>query len=163
YDRLEEARKVVSTVREATGTKAILIRNRAHLDEIVPALKAAGVRFRAVDIEQLGEKQVVQDLYALTRALLHLADRLAWLAVLRAPWCGLTLADLLLLSSGQSGEGEYASGALVFEKMSNVAHLSPDGRQRVERVRSVLAPLVKNRLRGSLRDRVEGAWLALGG
>src|SRR5262249_47616847 len=127
YDRLEEARKVVSIVREATGTKAILIRNRAHLDEIVPALKAAGVRFRAVDIEQLGEKQVVQDLSALTRALLHLADRVAWLAVLRAPWCGLTLADLLALSSGrgEEGGGEYTSGgALVLDRMRDVGHLS---------------------------------------
>ena len=166
YDRLEEARKLVSIVKDATGTKAILIRNRAHLDEIVPALKEAGVRFRAVDIEQLGERQVVQDLYALTRALLHLADRVAWLAVLRAPWCGLTLSDLLLLSSGPPAKGgsEFTSGGfLVFDLLADVAHLSPDGRQRVERVRSVLAPLAKNRLRGSLRERVEGAWLALGG
>jgi len=29
-------------------------------------------------------------------------------------------------------------------------------RSRVDRVRSVLAPLMKNRLRGSLRERVEG-------
>ncbi len=166
YDRVEEAKKVVSIVREASGSKAILVRNRAHLDEIVPALKEAGVRFRALDIEQLGEKQVVQDLYALTRALLHLGDRIAWLACLRAPWCGLTLADLLLLSSGRSEEGgsEYTSGgALIFDKMRDVTHLSADGQKRVDRARAVLAPLVKNRLRGSLRERVEGAWLALGG
>ena len=166
YDREEEAEKVVAIVREASGSKAILVRNRAHLDEIVPALKEAGVRFSALDIEQLGEKQVVQDLYALTRALLHLGDRIAWLACLRAPWCGLTLADLLLLSSGRSEErgGETASGgALVFDKMRDVTHLSADGQARVDRVRSVLAPLVENRLRGSLRERVEGAWLALGG
>src|SRR5216117_1893211 len=166
YDREEEAKKVVAIVREASGSKAILVRNRAHLDEIVPALKEAGVRFRALDIEQLGEKQVVQDLYALTRALLHLGDRIAWLACLRAPWCGLTLADLLALSSGRSEEGgsEYTSGgALIFDKMRDVTHLSADGQKRVDRARSVLAPLVKNRLRGSLRERVEGAWLALGG
>jgi ATP-dependent helicase/nuclease subunit A len=160
YDREEEAKEVVAIVREASGSKAILVRNRAHLDEIVPALKEAGVRFRALDIEQLGERQVVQDLYALTRALLHLGDRIAWLAVLRAPWCGLTLADLLLLSSGRDEEG---GGALIFDKMLDVTHLSPDGQKRAERVGSVLAPLVQSRLRGSLRERVEGAWLALGG
>src|SRR5207245_1175165 len=112
YDREEEAKKVVAIVREASGSKAILVRNRAHLDEIVPGLKEAGVRFRALDIEQLGEKQVVQDLYALTRALLQLGDRIAWLACLRAPWCGLTLADLLALSSGRSeaGGSEYTRG-----------------------------------------------------
>src|SRR3989475_443698 len=166
YDREEEAKKVVSIVQSSPGKKAILVRNRAHLDEIVPALKETGVRFRALDIEQLGEKQVVQDLYALTRALLHLGDRIAWLACLRAPWCGLTLADLLALSSGRSEEGgsEYTSGgAFIFDRMRDVTHLSADGQKRVDRVRSVLAPLLKNRLRGSLRERVEGAWLALGG
>src|SRR5262249_46231739 len=86
----------------------------------------------------------------------HLGDRIAWLAVLRAPWCGLSLADLLLLAPDGGGE-------LVFDRMHNAAQLSADGQKRVERVRSVLAPLVKNRLRGSLRERVEGAWLALGG
>ena len=104
------------------------------------------MRFRALDIEQLGEKQVVQDLYALTRALLHLGDRIAWLACLRAPWCGLTLADLLLLSSGRGEEGrseytnsEYTnSGALILDKMRDVTHLSPDGQERVDRVREVL-------------------------
>src|SRR6266702_2469123 len=140
YDREEEAKKVVAIVREAWGSKAILVRNRAHLDEIVPALKEAGVRFRALDIEQLGEKQVVQDLYALTRALLHLGDRIAWLACLRAPWCGLTLADLLLLSSGRREEGgsEYTSGgALILDRMRDVTHLSADGQKRVDRARSV--------------------------
>jgi len=166
YDREEEARKVVSIVQSSPGKKAILVRNRAHLDEIVPALKEAGVRFKALDIEQLGEKQVVQDLYALTRALLHLGDRIAWLAVLRAPWCGLTLADLLALSVGPPDKGgsEFTSGGfLVFDLLHDVSRLSPDGQTRVARLRSVLVPLVQNRLRGSLRQRVEGAWLALGG
>src|SRR5207248_1375766 len=154
YDREEEAKKVVAIVREASGSKAILVRNRAHLDEIVPALKEAGVRFRALDIEQLGEKQVVQDLYALTRALLHLGDRIAWLACLRAPWCGLTLADLLLLSSGRREEGgsEYTSGgALIFDKMRDVTHLSTDGQKRVDRVRSVDALLAVGREVGTSR------------
>ena len=166
YDREEEAKKVVAIVREVSGSKAILIRNRAHLDEIVPALKEAGVRFRALDIEQLGEKQVVQDLYALTRALLHLGDRIAWLAVLRAPWCGLTLADLLLLTTGRPEEGgsEFTSREyLILDRMRDVTDLSADGQRRVDRVREVLAPLWQNRLRGPLRERVERAWLALGG
>ena len=166
YDREREAQQVLEIVRSSPGSKAILIRNRAHLDEIVPALKEAGVRFRAVDIEQLGEKQVVQDLYALTRALLHHADRIAWLAVLRAPWCGLTLADLLALSSRPPDKGgsEFTSGGfLVFDLLNDVIHLSPDGRARVGRVYEVMKPLLRNRQRGSLRERVEAAWLALGG
>src|SRR5256885_440157 len=82
-DRIAEANRIVDIVRAASGTKAILVRNRIALAEIAPALKRAGIRYRAIEIEHLGEKQVVQDLYALTRALLHLGDRVAWLACLR--------------------------------------------------------------------------------
>ena len=153
YDREAEAFSVVNILKEAKGKRAILVRNRSHLDHIVPALKEAGLRFRAVEIEQLGEKQVVQDLYALTRALSHPADRIAWLAVLRAPWCGLTLADLLVLSRDQ----------LVFDSLADISALSPEGKLRAARLRDTLAPALAHRLRGPLRDRVEGAWLALGG
>jgi len=62
-------------------------------------------------------------------------------------WCGLILADLLALSSGRSEEGgsEYTSGgALIFDKMRE-SPISRRWPERVDRVRSVLAPLVKNR------------------
>ena len=113
--REDEARRVVELVRDARAqdpeeTCAILVRNRTALSEIVPALKKAGLRFRAIEIERLGERPVVQDLLALTRALSHPADRIAWLAVLRAPWCGLDLADLAALA-----ETQEASSVTVHE------------------------------------------------
>lgn len=147
-ERAQEARRVVEIVQGARGKTAILVRNRRHLDAIVPALKAAGLRFRAVEIEQLGERQVVQDLFALTRALSHPADRVAWLAVLRAPWCGATLEQLSALC-------EARLRRTVWELMQE----DP----RWERMREILAPALEGRLRGTLRDRVEGVWLALGG
>ncbi|HSA90634.1 MAG TPA: UvrD-helicase domain-containing protein, partial [Burkholderiales bacterium] len=97
--RKNESEKIVELVRRAEGTKALLVRNRLALAEIVPALKAAGIRYRAIEIEHLGEKQVVQDLYALTRALLHPADRIAWLSLLRAPWLALPLKELHQIAS----------------------------------------------------------------
>jgi ATP-dependent exoDNAse (exonuclease V) beta subunit len=147
-DRAGEAKRVVTLVAEARGKTAILVRNRSHLDAIVPALKGAGIRYRAVEIEQLGEKQVVQDLYALTRALTHLADRIAWLAILRAPWCGLTLSEL-------SSFFEPHRDKTVWELIQDLPRLA--------RFVAVLKPALDNRLRGTLRDRVEGVWLALGG
>ena len=135
-----------------------ILRNRGHLDHIVPALQDAGIRFRAVEIEQLNEKQVVQDLYALTRALTHPADRIAWLALLRAPWCGLTPVDLSLLAEGED--------AVVWDLMRDqaaTARLDAGARARLARLVVVLEPALTNRLRGTLRDAIEGVWLALGG
>jgi ATP-dependent exoDNAse (exonuclease V) beta subunit len=147
-DKDAEAQRVVALVKAAQGKTAILVRNRSHLDAIVPALKDAGIRFRAVEIERLGEKQVVQDLYALTRALTHLADRVAWLAILRAPWCGLTLDELSEFFEGKDKQ-------TIWELMQEPPRLA--------RMREVLAPALEHRLRGTLRDRVEGVWIALGG
>jgi ATP-dependent helicase/nuclease subunit A len=148
-DREAEARRVVELVREARKDRpAILVRKRDALADIVPALKAAKIRFRAIEIEHLGEKQVVQDLYALTRALSHLADRVAWLSILRAPWCGLSLSQLHSIA----GSDRHAT---VWELIQDVPSL--------ERFRRILAPALASRGRGNLRDRVEGVWLALGG
>ena len=69
------------------------MQGRRHLIDIVAELARRGIAFQATDIDPLGARPVVLDLLALTRALAHLADRAAWLGVLRAPWCGLTLAD----------------------------------------------------------------------
>ncbi len=163
-DRAGEAARVVEIVaqaqrEDANASVAILVRNRGHLREIVPQLKDAGLRFRAIDIEPLGHRPVVQDLLALTRALSHPADRLAWLAALRAPWCGLTLADLQVLAGGDVMR-------TVWEQMNDgalFAALSADGRTRLERVRAVLQECLDHRCRGSLRERAAGAWFALSG
>jgi ATP-dependent exoDNAse (exonuclease V) beta subunit len=156
-----EAARLVRLVEEARARKpdatvAILVRARSHLNEIVPGLRRAGLRFRAVEIELLAQRPVVQDLLAITRALSHLGDRTAWLSLLRAPWCGLTLTDLCAL--GNRG--------LVWDAMhdeAKLAALSEDGRTRLAATRSVLARFVDERLRTSLREAVEGAWLGLRG
>jgi len=163
-DHAGEAARVVALVGEARAhdpgaSIAVLVRNRGQLGEIVPRLRAAGLAFRAIEIDPLGARPVVQDLLALTRALAHPADRLAWLAVLRAPWCGLALAELAALA-----EGDDARTVLeLLRDEAHVARLGAAGRARLARVRPVLEAALARRLRGSLRDRVEGAWLALGG
>jgi superfamily I DNA/RNA helicase len=163
-DGTVEAQRVTGIVLAARaadpGMKvAILTRTRGHLREIVPALKAAGLRFRAIDIEPLGQRPVVQDLLALTRALAHPGDRLAWLAVLRAPWCGLTLADLHALAAGNADATIWS--ALHDEAL--FGQLSADGCKRVVRLREALVPALAQRFRAPLREQVAGAWYALGG
>ncbi|HJV94242.1 MAG TPA: UvrD-helicase domain-containing protein, partial [Azonexus sp.] len=67
---------------------AVLVRARSHLDALVAEIRrsAPDLRFQAVDIEGLDGRQHVQDLLILFRALHHRADRVYWLALLRAPW-----------------------------------------------------------------------------
>lgn len=147
---------------------AILVRGRNHLRDIVPRLKQAGLAFRAIEIDRLDDRPVVQDLVALTRALAHRGDRLAWLAILRAPWCGLTLADLHAIAGPEAAsptDGPRAAQTIwdAIESDRVLASLSVDARLRLARVRPVLAAALAERQRSSLRDEVEGTWLALGG
>jgi ATP-dependent exoDNAse (exonuclease V) beta subunit len=73
---------------------AILARARKSLVPLAEALHRTGIPFRAVDLEQLSARPEILDALALARAVLNPQDRLAWLGVLRAPWCGLALDDL---------------------------------------------------------------------
>jgi len=140
---------------------AALVRSRTHLTEIVAALKKEAIPFRAVDIETLNERQEILDLTALTRALLHPADRVALLAVLRAPWCGLTLADLhTLTGSGDATLKQHSIQRLIADR----GHLLPDDAiERLTRVWNVLQSLAAQRARLTASQLVERAWRSLGG
>jgi ATP-dependent helicase/nuclease subunit A len=156
----EVVRNIVQQIRtaEPEASIAILVRSRRHLARVTPMLKAAAIPCRAVEIEPLAEGPAIRDLEALTRALCHRADRTAWLAVLRAPWCGLELADLLQLA----GEKRHEPWARLNDPEA-LAALSPAGRRRAERLVAALAPAMAERGRQPLRRVVQGAWLALGG
>jgi len=163
-DEHMQADQIVNLIRDRQTADpnekiAILVRSRTHLSAIIPALKKAGLPFRAVDIDSLAAQQITQDLLSLTAALLHPADRISWLSVLRAPWCGLTLADLLVIA------GEHPHAA-IWEQLENPAvikRLSPDGQQRLKRILPLLKSKIVERERYSLRFWVESTWLLLGG
>lgn len=121
---------------------AVLVRSRGHLKYIVPKLKAAGVEFESLKTTPLKEELFTKDLLSLTRALLHLGDKTAWLSLLRAPWCGLLLEDLLLLS--QSDE------QVILELISNqkvLQSLSEDGQKRAQHIAAALGQAVQQRAR----------------
>ena len=157
----EEARRVVEVIErsEYPGSVAILVRSRSHVSWILPALRAAGIRYEATEIDPLKDQQHVLDVLSLTRALLHLADRVSWLACLRAPWCGLLLPDLSALA-------ELHPARTIFDLLTDpsvVHQLSPDGRQRAIRFARVATPALDQVGRRSLRELIEQTWFALGG
>lgn len=168
-DATSEAARVVQIVqatraRDPNASLAVLVSARTHLDEIVPALRHAGIRFEARDIDALSTRPVVQDLLSLTRALLDPADRLSWLAILRAPWCGLTLTDLDALAGGDPSRAVWdLISACIGETPQEAFMVSEDGRRRLRGLHRVLSGAF--RVRGSmpLARWVEGAWVSLGG
>jgi ATP-dependent helicase/nuclease subunit A len=157
-DDRDEASRVIELIRDqAAGSVAVLVRSRTHLLEIVRALEHHRIAFQAIEIDELGELQVVEDLMALTFALLHAADRVSWLAILRAPWCGLALADLHALSAA---DHHATIWDLLHQEHQS---LSEDGRARICRILPVIEQALSERGRRPLRDWVEGTWLRLGG
>jgi ATP-dependent exoDNAse (exonuclease V) beta subunit len=163
-DEREQGRRVVELIRTAQAerpneTIAILVRTRNHLRDVIPALRDAGIAWQAVDIDPLASKQSVIDCMALTHALLEAADRLAWLAILRAPWCGLTLADLTRLVAGVPSTSAVLS--LLCDQNAWSA-LSDDGRARLARCAPILVHASDRVSRGDL-GAIEAAWLRLGG
>lgn len=158
------AQKIIATIQSLRAqapdeTIAILVRSRSHLIEIIPALKAAGLKFKGVELDRLAECSIIQDLFALTRALLHLADRIAWLAVLRAPWCGLTLADLYIIASKNLDVTLWE----LLQQQKIINELSADGQKRLQPLLKILTKSLEGTQRQNLRDQIESTWLALAG
>jgi ATP-dependent helicase/nuclease subunit A len=140
---------------------AILVSARSHLLELVSAIRQRHPewRYSAVEVEALLERQPVQDLISLTCALHHRADRLHWLAILRAPWCGLVLADLHALA----GDDHESTLWSLMNDASRVARLSADGVQRLTSLHCVLQEAFAGQGRQTRRRWIEDVWRKLGG
>lgn len=138
---------------------AILVRSRQSFTPIIAALREAEISFHAVDTEPLHHRPEIQDLLSLTRALTHLGDRIAWLAILRAPWCGLTLQDLHAIV--QHNPNKIIWSSLV--NYNQIANLSADGRARLRHIVPILTTSFHSQTRLPLSAWIEGAWIALGG
>ena len=173
--RTREAEQVAQLVqdlqqRSPDSSIAILVRNKKHLEQILPALTRAGIPFQAQDLAPLASRMVVLDLLSLTRALADPSDRLSWLAILRAPWCGLSLPDLYAVSQWGLADGNPRDpkmppllNAMSEESIGAIPGLSNDGRNRLSNTATLIRTAWQNRGRKPLRVWLEGLWMALGG
>ncbi len=140
-------------------TIAILIRTKSQAGVIVKALQQSKLMYSAIDIDRLINKQVVKDIMSLLRALIHPADRIHWLAVLRAPWCGLQLDDIYKLLSGHDNIPLWS----LINSRDHVSLLSKDARTRLERLSCQLKPFMDARHRNDIAIWLEHIWKKIGG
>jgi len=160
----QEAEHIVSLIKTSQAkhpnqTIAVLVRARTHLKDLLPTLNAHDLSYQAIELENLASQPVIQDLLALTKALLHPADRIAWLSILRAPWCGLTLKDLHQLTNQNAK-------TTLWENMNNpeIFHtLSIDAQKRLTPLLEIFTNALANRFRQPLRNWIKDTWLALKG
>ncbi len=141
------------------GRIALLVRSRAQLNGILPYLIAAQIPYQATEINALSHKTLIQDLLTLTRALCHLGDRVAWLALLRAPWCGLSLENLLSITEKRSQVTLWQSILNCIENPPQA--LSSSGLQRLKYIAPILQQAIEQR--DLLHERVHKTWVCLNG
>ena len=140
---------------------AVLVRNRSHLTDLVSEIRRnyPQLKFQAVEIEHLNDRQTVQDAFSLVCALHHRADRTHWINLLRAPWCGLTLKDLHALA----GNNHKAAIWQLMHDEARLQTLSEDGLLRLNHVKTVLTAAFSGQGRMPIRRWLESTWLQLGG
>jgi len=145
---------------DPTRRIAILVRSKAAAGPIFTALQNLGIANLSVEMDALGDQPVVMDLVSLTLALRFPHSRLHWMAVLRAPWCGLTLTDLHALTH----DDNYARAMpLLLSDTERFERLSEDGQCRLHRFLAVMQPAIDHAPRSSVVSWVESVWLQLGG
>ncbi len=156
----EGCRIIAQTLAEnPDDTMVVLVRSRTQLSALLPRLRSAGIAYQSVDIDRLTDLPEIIDVLALTRAMVHPCDRLAWLAILRSPWIGWHWCDLQALVRNDTRSTIWE----LLNDQDRLSRLSSDARQSLAGARPVLEAMFEVSRSGTLRDRVERAWLQLGG
>ncbi len=153
---------IVSIREERPGESvAVLCRSRNHLAAVIEGFKARSIDFTTRDFDPLSDSPVVLNLFALLRILRHPLDRVAWLSILRAPWCGLSLADMHILCGGPKDRDRPLLELL--RDPAKAALLSEESRVRLARLSLAVNEALEKRGRVGERVLLEGLWLSLGG
>lgn len=139
---------------------AILVRKKIQLIPIMQALSEANLPYHAVGIETLFEYSVIQDLIAMTVALMNPADKLAWFSLLRIPCIALPLEDLLVLSEQLS---EDLCMLDLLKNLSAIQGLSESAQVILQRIAPYFLFAIEERGRFPVYRWVSDLWTCLGG
>jgi ATP-dependent exoDNAse (exonuclease V) beta subunit len=157
--------KIIEIIQQAKktdpdGSIAILVRARSHLQPIIKALREHKIRFVSQDVDPITNKSATSDVLLLIRALWHPYDRTAWVALLRAPFVGLSWEAIHQLCK------HHPHTALIELMSDKTIQLSLDieNQARVTRFLEVHEKLFTDpELSSTLYLRVKTLWTLLGG
>lgn len=168
-----EAQRIVEIIRKTQKhyslqktdhTIAVLVYNRQHAAHLITVLQQEKIAYLPVKIERLSQAPVIQDLLALTRALMHPADRVAWLALLRAPFMGLDLKEFSVLFAHQESYDCTVLERLAFfiEQQDDLNQaLRAQSHARLVIFLDIMRRALTQRQKLHFADLVQGVWLSL--
>ncbi len=143
------------------ATLGILVQAAGHGEQIAAALAHAGVHdVNAEALRKVTALPWLHDLLTLVYAFTETEDRLSVLAVLRAPWCGLTLPDLTSIAHACSAEAGADPWNILRDSAMHAA-LSEDGRIRLVALMTALDPALRARGHRDIARCVRVAWSRL--
>ncbi len=165
HDKNHEAELVVQAIHASLNDSqqnnnnkiAVLVRSRSHLKSLLPAIQQAGIAYDGVDIQPLHEAPAVIDVLALCKAINHLDDRVAWLALLRGPWCGLSLVQIKIIA--------IRSDITIWQQLKEIdtTQLDVETQRRLDRFCDVMGHALQQRQQFGLHSITRWAWQSLGG
>ena len=138
---------------------AILTRTRLTVKEIIQEMRLKKIPFKAIGIDQVKDQQIYQDIMSLTKALYNLDDKVHWIAILRAPWCGLDLKSLSILFENNHDRDAWD----VINDLNITNKLDSDNKKRLYFIRDVISKTIGYRGRVSHRFFIESVWRMLMG
>ncbi|MES2213176.1 MAG: UvrD-helicase domain-containing protein [Pseudomonadota bacterium] len=178
HEAFEVTRLAMEAIEKGHRT-VILGRSRSHLNDIVESLQKLLISFVGHELQTISMLPWVMDFFQFSCALHDAHSRLAWLSVLRAPYIGLSLGELLKLSepmskgkdraegqrAGERKEGVQALPMTFFEQIrqpERLAHLKEPMQRRLHRLFQIIDKWKAHHQRKPLDEWVYGAWVALG-
>lgn len=133
---------------DSKQTLAILVRSRTQLVEIIRLLRQHQIPYQGTDIDLLANLLHLRDVWSLTQALLSPANRLSWLAMLRSPYCGLSLNDMHCITSFNQKKSIY----FALLQLDKINGLSEEGRTRALYFTQVMHKALTQRYQSRLSD-----------
>lgn len=138
---------------------AVLVSKRKQLFPLMTALRQKKIPFVAREVVYLADKPHVSDLLSLAKATSDLTDRIAWLALMRSPWLGLTLSDLLKVVESEKSPLLWETLCVVHQEDL----LGSPVRKRLTHFVTVIAYWLTHRGRLPWISWLRGLWGMLGG